>query len=217
MTDARFSRGEERANAISHLAGAVLATGGLVLMVVFSAIYADAWAIVSTAIFGSVMILLYLSSTLNHWLPAGKAKEFFFTFDQVNIFLMIAATYTPVALTVLRGPLGWVLFGLEWGMAITGIVLKLTNPSPFAKGVSTFYIVLYALMGWLLLIAIVPLLKHMRLMGTGWILIGGLCYTLGILFYKKMHFRYHHLIWHLMVIAGSLSHFFAVFFYMIRP
>ncbi|NOY36904.1 MAG: hemolysin III family protein [Chlorobi bacterium] len=216
MADQRFTIREERANAISHLTGAVLATGGLVLMVVFSAIRADAWAVVSTAIFGSVMIMLYLSSTFTHWLSAGKAKELFFTFDQVAIFLMIAATYTPLALTVLRGPVGWVIFGLEWGLAVTGITIKLFRPSPFAKGVSTFYIVLYVLMGWLLLIAIVPLARNMHLMGLGWILTGGLFYTLGILFYKKSKFPYHHLVWHLMVIAGSISHFIAVFFYIIN-
>lgn len=216
MTNPRFTVAEERANAISHLTGAILATGGLVLMVVFSAIRNDAWAVVSTSIFGTVMIMLYLSSTLNHWLPPGKTKEFFFTFDQIAIFLMIAATYTPMALTVLRGPLGWVIFGLEWGLAIIGITIKISRPTPFAGGVSTFYIILYALMGWLLLIAIVPLIRNMHLMGLVWILIGGLCYTLGILFYKKIRFPYHHLVWHLMVIAGSVSHFFAVFFYMIN-
>lgn len=216
MSDTRFTRGEEQANAISHLLGAVLATGGLVLMVIFSARQSDAWAIVSTAIFGGVMILLYLSSTLNHWLPEGKGKEFFFTFDQVAIFLMIAATYTPMALTVLRGPLGWVIFGLEWGLALTGIAVKLLRPSPYKKGVSKFYITLYAVMGWLLLIAIVPLIRKMPLMGLGWIFIGGLCYTLGILFYRKIRFPYHHLVWHLCVIAGSISHFMAVFFFMIH-
>lgn len=215
MSDKRFTPGEERANAISHLVGAVLATGGLVLMVIFSARQSDARAIVSTAIFGGVMILLYLSSTLNHWLPEGKGKEFFFTFDQMAIFLMIAATYTPMALTVLRGPLGWVIFGLEWGLALAGIAVKLLRPSPYKKGVSKFYITLYAVMGWLLLIAIVPLIRKMPLMGLGWILIGGLCYTLGILFYRKIRFPYHHLVWHLCVIAGSISHFMAVFFYMV--
>ena len=121
----RFSYSEELANAISHLIGAILAIAGLVLMVVYSAINGSAWHVVSTTIFGSTMTLLYLSSTLNHWLPAGKGKEFFFNFDQIAIFLLIAGTYTPITLIALHGAFGWVIFGLEWGLALIGILLNI--------------------------------------------------------------------------------------------
>ena len=211
----KFSRGEERANAISHFTGALLAVAGLVLMVRFSIVNGNGWHVVSTSVFGASMILLYLSSTLTHILPMGKAKDLFFNFDRIAIYLLIAGTYTPIALLTLHGPMGWVIFGIEWGLAIVGIVMILTRPGDYNTGVSTFYVLSYAIMGWLILIAIVPVMNTLPLMGTLWILIGGLCYTLGILFFKVIKFPYHHLVWHMLVLAGTISHFFAVFFYMI--
>ncbi len=211
----KYSKGEELANAISHLVGAVLATAALVLLVVYSSIYGTAIHIVSTAIFGTSMILLYLSSMFTHWLRDGKTKELFFVFDQAAIFMLIAGTYTPLALVTLKGPFGWVLFGLEWAMAIAGIIM-VSRPQKYKRGgVRMLNIVIYAAMGWLLVIAIVPIVKVMPVMGWVWILIGGLCYTFGIYFYKKATFKYAHLVWHILVIAGSLSHFFAIFFYVI--
>jgi len=211
----KFSRGEELANAISHFSGALLAVAGLVLMVHFSMVKGNAWHVVSTAVFGASMILLYLSSTLTHILPMGRAKDIFFNFDRVAIYFLIAGTYTPIALITLHGPLGWVIFGIEWGLALTGTLLILTKPGDYNTGVSTFYVVTYVVMGWLFLVAIVPVMNNLPLMGTLWILIGGLCYSLGILFFKVFKFPYHHLVWHLLVLAGTVSHFFAVFFYMI--
>ncbi len=211
----RFSDSEELANALSHLSGAMLACGGLVLMVVYSAIRGNAWHIVSTAIFGSSMLILYISSTFNHWLKPGKGKEFFFNFDQVAIFLLIAGSYTPITLVLIRGGLGWTLFGLEWGLALLGILLKIFNPGRFESGVNYLFISLYAIMGWMLLIGIGPIARSISPMGLAWIFIGGACYTLGILFYKTIRFPFHHLVWHLFVIAGSISHFFAVFFHVI--
>jgi hemolysin III len=161
------------------------------------------------------MIILYFSSTLTHTLPMGKAKDFFFNFDRIAIYLLIAGTYTPIALVTLHGPFGWVIFGLEWGFALVGISLILMRPGDFNSGVNTFYVVSYALMGWLILIAIVPVIQTLPLMGSLWILIGGLSYTLGIVFYKLISFPYHHLVWHLLVIAGTVSHFISVFFYII--
>jgi len=211
----KFSRGEELANAISHLLGALLAVVGLVLMVHFSIVNGNGWHVVSTSIFGSSMIVLYISSTMTHILPMGRAKDRFFNFDRIAIYLLIAGTYTPIALLTLHGPLGWVIFGIEWGLAIVGTLMILTRPGDYNTGVSTFYVVSYAVMGWLILIAIVPILNTLPLMGTLWILIGGVCYTLGILFFKVIKFPYHHLVWHMLVLAGTISHFFAVFFYMI--
>ena len=211
----KFSRREELANAISHFCGALLAVAGLILMVHFSLVYGNGWHVVSTSIFGASMIVLYLSSTMTHILPMGRAKDRFFNIDRLAIYLLIAGTYTPIALITLNGPLGWVIFGIEWGLAIVGTVMILTRPGDYDSGVSTFYVVSYAVMGWLILIAIVPIRNALPLMGTLWILIGGLCYTLGILFFKVIKFPYHHLVWHLLVLAGTVSHFIAVFFYMI--
>jgi hemolysin III len=211
----RFSKKEELANALSHLIGAVLAVAALVLMVVKAARIGNAWHIVSTAIFGASMIILFLSSTMTHWLRQGKAKDAFFTVDQVAIFTLIAGTYTPFTLIALHGPFGWVIFGLEWGLALLGITIKLAKTTRFNQGVNLFYILLYAAMGWMVLIAIVPIYKSMPLMGTLWILIGGFCYTIGIFFYRKARFRYHHLVWHLLVIAGAASHFFGIYFYVL--
>lgn len=211
----RFSASEELANTISHLAGALFASAGLILMIVFSALRGDAWHIVSTSIFGTTMVLLYLSSAANHGLKPGRRKEFFFNFDQVAIFLLIAGSYTPITIVLIRGELGWTIFGIEWGLAILGIIIKIVKPTQFESGVNYFFIAMYAVMGWMLLLAIGPIARSTSTWGLAWILIGGACYTLGILFYKKIQFPYHHLVWHLFVIAGSLSHFFAVFFHII--
>jgi hemolysin III len=211
----KFSRGEELANAISHFSGALLAVAGLVLMIHFSLKNGNGWHVVSTSIFGASMIVLYISSTMTHILPMGRAKDRFFNFDRIAIYLLIAGTYTPIALITLNGPMGWIIFGIEWGLALLGTIMILSRPGDYNTGVSTFYVVSYAVMGWLMLIAIVPIMNALPLMGTVWILIGGLCYTLGILFFKVIKFPYHHLVWHLLVLAGSISHFFAVFFYMI--
>lgn len=212
----KFTKGEELANAISHMAGALLSVAALVLMVVYSARAGTAWHIVSTTVFGATLIILYLSSMFTHWLPAGRTKEFFFTMDQIAIFMLIAGTYTPIALISLHGPLGWVVFGIEWGLAVTGIIIKLMKPAKYDKGVSTFYIILYVSMGWLVLIALVPLINVLPFMGWMWILIGGVCYSIGIYFFRAARFRYAHLVWHLFVLAGSFSHFMAVFFYIIE-
>ena len=213
----RFSASEELANALSHFMGALLACGGLVLMVVFSAIRCNAWHVVSTSVFGATMLILYTSSAFNHWLKPGRGKEFFFNFDQVAIFLLIAGTYTPVTLVLIRGGLGWTIFGIEWGLALLGIIIKILNPTRFEAGVNYFFIALYAVMGWMFLIGIGPIARSISPMGLAWIFIGGACYSIGILFYRKIRFPYHHLVWHLFVMAGTVSHFFAVFFHLIPP
>ena len=213
--NSRYSKSEELASALSHLAGALLATAGLVLLLIKSAELGTGWHIVSSAIFGASAIILYFSSTMTHWLRPGKAKEFFFTLDQVAIFFLIAGTYTPFTLVALHGPLGWVIFGLEWGLAITGITIKLAKPTRFNSGVNLFYILLYAAMGWMILIAIVPAFNRIPLMGVIWILIGGLSYTIGIFFYRKARFKYHHLVWHLLVIVGTFSHFISIYYYVL--
>jgi len=211
----RFSKGEELANAVSHLVGALLSVAGLVIMLVYASRNGNAWHVVSVAIFGATLILLYLSSSFNHILKPGRVKDFFFNFDQIAIFLLIAGTYTPVSLIVLHGPIGWIIFSLEWALALTGIGIKVWKPAKFESGVNLFYIITYVIMGWMIIFTIVPVVRTLPVMGWLWILIGGVCYSVGIIFFKLTKFRYHHLVWHMLVIAGSLSHFFAVFFYMI--
>jgi hemolysin III len=211
----RFTYREELANFISHFAGAILAAVALTLMIVASALKGNAWHVVSTAIFGSTMVLLYFASAVAHGLPAGKSKQIFFVIDQAAIFLLIAGTYTPLALVVLHGTLGWVLFSLQWAMAIAGILLKVLRPGKVEAGASLVDIILYIAMGWMLIIAIVPIIKAIPGMGFIWIIAGGLCYSFGIIFYRVAKFKYAHLVWHLMVLAGSACHFFAIFFYVI--
>jgi hemolysin III len=214
-TPRKYQKSEETANAVSHLAGALLAGAGLVMMIVFSALRGNAWHIVSTSIYGATLVMLYFSSGMAHALKEGKAKHVFFIFDKISIFLLIAGTYTPLALVVLHGAFGWVIFGLEWGMAVAGIFLMFTRLGKSIERVNYFFVGLYAAMGWLMIIAIVPIFKLLPPGGVLWIISGGLCYTIGILFYAKAKFLYHHLVWHLLVIAGSLSHFMAIFYYVI--
>ena len=215
ITSSRFSDSEDRANALSHLGGTLLSIAGLVLMLVFAVSSGNAWYIVSSSVFGTSLILLYLSSTIAHWLPAGNFKDRFFIIDQATIFILIAGTYTPLALISLRGPLGWVVLGIEWGLAIIGIIRLAMRTARFEEGVGLADILIYVSMGWLVVIISGPVLRAIPIMGYLWIVIGGVFYTAGIIFFKFTSFRYHHLIWHLMVIGGSVSHFIAIFFYII--
>ncbi len=212
VTNKRFTKTEEIAHSVSHGIGAAFAILALVLMAVSSAKYGTAWHVVSFVVYGSFLVLLYLSSTLNHSLPFGsKAKDFFHNFDQIAIFLFIAATYTPIALVVIREDWGWAMFGVEWGLALTGVILKISLPNKFEKGVALFYVISYIVMGWLLLMFLIPLYKHMHPMGIGFIFIGGGCYSLGVVFFKLEKLRFSHLIWHLMVVAGSVCHWIAIY------
>ncbi len=211
----RFTEKEELANALSHFIAALMAIVGLVMMIVRSSRYGTAWHVASSAIFGTSMILLYMSSAMTHYLRQGRLKNIFFSFDKIAIYILIAGTYTPFALVTLSGPLGWTIFGIEWGSAIAGSVMVLARPVKFEKGVNTFSVVTYVIMGWLILIALVPVIN--RLDPAGWILIfaGGVLYSIGIFFYKKGKFRYHHLVWHLLVIAGNFAHFLAIYRFVI--
>jgi len=213
--DSKYTRKEELANAISHFSGVPFAVTGLVLMIHQSLLRGNGLHVVSTSVYGATMILLYLTSAITHILPEGRAKELFFTLDRIAIYMLIAGTYTPITLIALHGPLGWSMFGMQWGLAAVGTWMILTHPGNYNRGVSIFYILSYVVMGWMILIAIVPLMKNLPLMGTLWILIGGGFYSLGILFYKYFRFPYHHLVWHLLVLAGTVAHFFAVFYFVI--
>jgi hemolysin III len=210
-----FSHREELANAISHLTGTVLAIAGLILMLMYTVTKGNAWHIVTTVVFGSSMIILYLSSTFTHWLKPGKAKDFFFNLDQIAIYLLIAGTYTPITLVAIKGVFGWIMFGIEWGMALAGIIYRIRRPNKYDEGVKLFNVILYALMGCVFLFFIIPVLRLISMPAIIWISIGGAFYMLGILFFRFTRLRYNHLIWHLFVVAGSISHFVAIFFYIL--
>lgn len=202
--------GEEIANSITHGLGFLLSIAGLSVLVTLAAIRGTAWHIVACSIYGATLVLLYLSSTLYHAIQAPRAKNVFRVFDHSAIYLLIAGTYTPFVLITLRGPLGWTLFGLQWGLAVAGILFKsLTH-----EGYEIASTVVYALMGWMGIIGIRSMYHTLSFGGVAWILAGGLCYTIGIIFFA-LNRRYCHAIWHIFVLAGSVCHFFAVLRYIV--
>ncbi len=207
----RFSDSEELANSISHGIGFILSILAATLLIYFALLSNDIWKIASTSVFSATLILLYFSSVMNHSLPRGKAKDFFHNFDQIAIYLLIAGTYTPLALAGIRHDWGWVMFGIEWVLAVTGILVKVFIPNKFEKGVNIFIITSYVIMGWLLLLFIGPLAKNLTNSSFALVLAGGFFYTSGILFFGMKTLRFSHLIWHVMVIGGSFCHWLAIF------
>lgn len=203
------SRNEEIVNGISHGAGAVAALVAAPLLLVSAARHGSVWTITGAGVFAATMILLYLASTLYHFLPESKAKSVFQVFDHGAIYLLIAGTYTPFTLGVLRGAWGWTLLGLVWGLAIFGVTVQAVG------GIRNRYLStgLYLAMGWLIVIAVRPLWSHMPLSGLLWLLAGGIAYTGGVAFYAAKRLRYCHFVWHLFVILGTTCHFFAVLWY----
>lgn len=204
-----YSPREELVHGISHGIGTGLAITGMVIMLITASRYGNAWHVVSAAIYGSSLILLYLASTLYHLLSNPGVKRFFQQLDHSMIYVLIAGTYTPLTLVILRGAWGWTLFGLVWGMALCGLVLELT----IKKRIQRLSLILYLGMGWLLVIAVKPLVMSLATGGIILLLAGGLLYTLGVIFYVWNNLSYHHAIWHLFVMAGSTAHFFAILFY----
>ena len=204
------SRGEEIANTISHGLGLIAALIGTPFLITHAARHGDAGFIVGASVFAATMVLLYLASTLYHALPVGSAKRVFRVIEHSAIFLLIAGTYTPFTLGVLKGPWGWTLFGLVWALAAAGVAMKafsrLAHPI-----VSTS---LYLLMGWLVVIAANPLYERVPASGLFWLVAGGLAYTIGVAFFATdTRLRYGHFIWHVFVTAGTSCHFFAVLWY----
>ena len=204
------SFGEEIANSVSH-GVALLATVAATPVLIIAAVQRGvAEGIVGASVFSATMVLMYLTSTLYHALPRNRAKQVFQILDHGAIFLLIAGTYTPFTLGVLRGMWGWTLFGLVWSLALTGIVLKIVYVAWYQR-FSTF---LYLVMGWLVVIALKVLLLHVSKWGLIWLLSGGLAYTVGVVFFLvDERIRYSHFIWHLFVIAGTSCHFIAVLRY----
>lgn len=206
-----YPRREEIANAITHGIGAALSVAALVLLIVFSSLEGTVWHVVSFTIYGTTMLLLYLNSTLVHSLKEGKAKDVFEFLDHSSIYLFIAGTYTPFLLVAIRGTLGWTLFGVIWGVALFGCIFKAFFVKKFLFMSTVFYIA----MGWLIVIAWNPLTAVVAPQGMNLLVGGGLLYTLGTIFYVWRGFPFHHAIWHLFVLAGSVLHFFAVLIYLL--
>ncbi len=206
-----YSIAEEIANAVSHGIGAVLSIAGLAVLVAYASVYGDVWHIVSVSIYGTTMILLYTASTLYHAIWQPQAKKVLQQIDHAAIFLLIAGTYTPFTLVNLRADWGWLLFALVWSIAAIGIVVEIYSRKPNRR----LSLTLYLSLGWLVVIAIQPMLNHVAPGGLILLLAGGLCYSLGVIFYVWKRLYHHHAIWHLFVLAGSSFHFFSVLFYVI--
>ena len=199
----------ERLNSVTHTIGAVLAAASGVLLIVVAARGGDPWKIASFSIYAAMLLILYLTSTLNHS-TRGAAKNVLRKMDHCAIYLLIAGSYTPFTLVTLRGIYGWSMFGVVWGLAVFGIVQEIW----YAKGARILSLVIYLMMGWLAAFGIMPLIRVLGWQGFTWLAAGGLFYTVGIVFYATDHkVRHGHGIWHLFVLGGSICHYIAVFFY----
>jgi hemolysin III len=206
-----YSMGEEIANSITHGIGVLLAIAALGILTAFAGVYGNVWHIVSVSIYGTTLVLLYTASTLYHSIQQPQAKYILQILDHSAIYLLIAGTYTPFTLVSLRGPWGWWLFGVIWSLAVLGLVFQLSRMRRW-RGAS---LCLYIGMGWVIVVAIKPLIVSVPTGGIGFLVLGGLAYTAGVVFYSWKKLKFHHAIWHLFVLAGSTLHFFAVLFYVV--
>lgn len=204
---------EEVLNSCTHGVGLVLSIAGFVLLLALSIRYGTAWHIAGCAIYGSTLICLYLASTLYHGISLPRLKRLLKIFDHSAIYLLIAGTYTPFLLVNLRGGWGWSLLGIVWGCAMAGITLKLW----FVDHFKVFSTVLYLVLGWLILVAAKPLVAHVSAIGLRWLLAGGILYTVGVVFYASRKIPYGHVVWHLLVMAGSVCHYLAVVYAVVLP
>ncbi len=205
-----YTPGEELANSLTHGAGIVLGIAGLAVLTAFASVYGSARHVVAVSIFGAAMIVMYTASTLYHSITHPRAKQALRVFDHAAIFLLIAGTYTPFTLVTLHGALGWTLFGVIWGLAVLGILLQILSLERW----SFLSLFLYLGMGWAVVFALKPLLHSLPSGGVTLLVLGGLAYTVGVVFYvwRKPYF---HAIWHGFVLAGSILHFFAILLYVI--
>jgi hemolysin III len=204
----QLSIGEEILNSITHGIGALLSIIALVILIIVAGKYGDIWHLVSFSIYGSTLILLYLSSTLYHSFKNSRVKSLFARFDHISIFLLIAGTYTPILLTSIRGFWGWTLFGIIWGLAIVGAVIRSIYLNRFRK----LMVAVYLGMGWMFVLAGKQIFTSLPSISLTFLILGGIAYSAGVIFYMWRKLPYSHGIWHLFVLAGSRLHFFAIYF-----
>lgn len=207
----KYSIKEEIANSITHGIGIVFAIAALCILAIFAGIYGNPRHVISVSVYGFTLILLYASSTLYHSIQTPRTKSIFQIIDHSAIYMLIAGTYTPFTLVNLRGPWGWSLFAVVWCLALIGTAIQLGQMERW-RVVS---MVLYIGMGWTILVAIKPLISTVATGGLILLLLGGLAYTFGILFYRWNSLKFHHAVWHIFVLTGSILHFFAVLYYVI--
>lgn len=210
---AEHARLEEWLNALTHGIGTVVALAAAAVLITLASIYGDRWAVIGASVYGASLLLLYLASTLYHAISHERTKARLKVFDHCMIYVLIAGTYTPFTLTSLRATWGWTLFGTIWTMAIAGIVFKLYFTGRF-KWLST---AIYIAMGWMIVIAIDPVMRALPQSAFTWLLAGGVAYTVGTVFYMSRRLPYAHAIWHGFVIAGSVCHFAAVLIQVLSP
>jgi len=206
-----YSPIEEKININSHAIGFILSLVASVLLVTHASLHGNVWHIVSFSIFGASLILLYVVSTCYHSAQKPELRRRLRIIDHASIYVLIAGTYTPFTLVTLKGPIGWTIFGITWGLALTGIILKLFFTGKY-KLISTL---MYVFMGWVIIFAIKPLINNLPLEGLLWLVAGGMAYTVGAILYSIKKIKFNHAIFHIFVFIGSFSHFVAVFFYVL--
>jgi hemolysin III len=206
-----YSPIEEKINIISHAVGFILSIVALVLLVTVAILDGDIWHVVSFSIFGSSLIILYAASTFYHSVNNPALRNKLNIIDHASIYVLIAGTYTPFTLVTLKGAIGWVIFGISWGLALTGIILKLFFTGKYDL-IST---IMYVCMGWIIVFAIKPLIHNLPLEGLLWLFAGGISYTIGAILYSIGSIKYNHAIFHMLVLTGSFCHFVSVFFYVL--
>jgi hemolysin III len=206
-----YSSIEEKINILSHAIGFILSMVALVLLVRHAVLHGDVWHIVSFSIFGSSLIILYAASTFYHSTKRPELRNRLKIIDHASIYVLIAGTYTPFTLVTLKGPIGWVIFGTSWGLALTGIILKLFFTGRYNL-VST---IMYVLMGWIIVFAMKPLINNLPVEGLRWLVAGGISYTVGAILYSIKKIKFNHGIFHVFVLTGSFCHFMSVFFYVL--
>ena len=207
-----YSTGEEIANAITHGLGALLGIVALVLMIMRGSQMNNSLILVTGIVYGTSIILLYTASTLYHSMTNPKAKSILQKADHSAIYVLIAGTYTPFALLTLRGAWGWSIFGAVWSLALAGILFELVWPNRWPRLSLMFYLG----MGWMALVAAKPMAAHLSPTGLGWLLAGGLLYSGGAVFYRMRNLTWHHAIWHVFVLAGSMAHFYCVYNFVMK-
>ncbi len=207
----KYTFGEELFNSISHGVGVLVGIVALVLLIIFSCIKGNGYSLAAGIVYGVSLIILYSMSMVYHIVQGEKAKAVMRIFDHCSIFVLIAGTYTPYLLVSLEKTLGWVMFGIIWGMAVLGIILNAIDLEKFKK----LSMVCYIIMGWAIIFTIRPILKAVALPGVMLLLLGGIIYTAGIFFYVSKKHKYMHSVWHLFVLGGSICHYLSILLYVV--